>query len=144
MIGGVKFSVRNKCRCDARRENATAERGDNPSISNRCALEAISISIYRRSSVHDLICISYLSQSFRLFGLIQAIYGCWYVQIWWREESISKVCNKETILCTEVALSYNRVFIGVQMVINYDLPQSAVSYIHRIGRTGCKIYHSDR
>ena len=26
--------------------------------------------------------------------------------------------------------------IGVQMVINYDLPQSAVSYIHRIGRTG--------
>ena len=27
-------------------------------------------------------------------------------------------------------------FKGVQMVINYDLPQSAVSYIHRIGRTG--------
>ena len=26
-------------------------------------------------------------------------------------------------------------FKGVQMVINYDLPQSAVSYIHRIGRT---------
>ena len=27
-------------------------------------------------------------------------------------------------------------FKGVQMVINYDLPQSAVAYIHRIGRTG--------
>lgn len=27
-------------------------------------------------------------------------------------------------------------FKGVQMVINYDLPLSPVSYIHRIGRTG--------
>jgi ATP-dependent RNA helicase DDX52/ROK1 len=27
-------------------------------------------------------------------------------------------------------------FKGVQMVINYDLPQTAVAYIHRIGRTG--------
>ncbi|NXP82494.1 DDX52 helicase, partial [Ramphastos sulfuratus] len=27
-------------------------------------------------------------------------------------------------------------FKGVNMVINYDLPSSAVEYIHRIGRTG--------
>ena len=27
-------------------------------------------------------------------------------------------------------------FKDVQMVINYDLPQTAVAYIHRIGRTG--------
>ncbi|NXW57199.1 DDX52 helicase, partial [Eurystomus gularis] len=27
-------------------------------------------------------------------------------------------------------------FKGVNMVINYDLPTSAVEYIHRIGRTG--------
>ncbi len=27
-------------------------------------------------------------------------------------------------------------FKGVQMVLNYDLPQSPVNYIHRIGRTG--------
>ena len=27
-------------------------------------------------------------------------------------------------------------FKGVNMVVNYDFPQSIVSYIHRIGRTG--------
>ena len=27
-------------------------------------------------------------------------------------------------------------FKGVQMIVDYDFPQSAVSYIHRIGRTG--------
>lgn len=27
-------------------------------------------------------------------------------------------------------------FKGVQVVINWDLPQSAATYIHRIGRTG--------
>jgi ERCC4-related helicase len=27
-------------------------------------------------------------------------------------------------------------FKGVNMVINYDMPQSAVAYVHRIGRTG--------
>ena len=27
-------------------------------------------------------------------------------------------------------------FKGVEMVINYDFPQTVQSYIHRIGRTG--------
>lgn len=39
------------------------------------------------------------------------------------------------LICTEL-MSRGVDFKGVQMVINYDLPQSAVSYIHRIGRTG--------
>ena len=27
-------------------------------------------------------------------------------------------------------------FKGVRLVVNYDLPTSGVSYVHRIGRTG--------
>ena len=39
------------------------------------------------------------------------------------------------LICTDL-MARGVDFKGVQMVINYDLPQSAVSYIHRIGRTG--------
>jgi ATP-dependent RNA helicase DDX52/ROK1 len=39
------------------------------------------------------------------------------------------------LVCTDL-MARGVDFKGVQMVINYDLPQSAVSYIHRIGRTG--------
>lgn len=27
-------------------------------------------------------------------------------------------------------------FLGINLVINYDFPQSVISYIHRIGRAG--------
>ncbi|CAK4754842.1 unnamed protein product [Aphanomyces euteiches] len=39
------------------------------------------------------------------------------------------------LICTDL-MSRGIDFKGVNMVINYDFPQSAVSYIHRIGRTG--------
>ncbi|CAM9201317.1 unnamed protein product [Chrysoparadoxa australica] len=39
------------------------------------------------------------------------------------------------LICTDL-MSRGIDFLGVNMVINYDLPQSAISYIHRIGRTG--------
>lgn len=39
------------------------------------------------------------------------------------------------LICTEV-LSRGIDFRGVNLVINYDVPQSAQSYVHRIGRTG--------
>lgn len=39
------------------------------------------------------------------------------------------------LLCTDL-MARGVDFKGVQMVINYDLPQSSVAYIHRIGRTG--------
>lgn len=39
------------------------------------------------------------------------------------------------LICTDL-MARGVDFKGVQMVINYDLPQSAVAYIHRIGRTG--------
>jgi ATP-dependent RNA helicase DDX52/ROK1 len=39
------------------------------------------------------------------------------------------------LICTDL-MARGVDFKGVQMVINYDFPQSAVSYIHRIGRTG--------
>jgi hypothetical protein len=42
--------------------------------------------------------------------------------------------------CNLSCNSHDRVgidFKGVQMVINYDLPQTAVAYIHRIGKPCC-------
>ncbi|CAO1635864.1 unnamed protein product [Parajaminaea phylloscopi] len=39
------------------------------------------------------------------------------------------------LICTEV-LSRGLDFKGVELVVNYDLPQSAESYVHRVGRTG--------
>ena len=39
------------------------------------------------------------------------------------------------LICTDL-MARGVDFKAVQMVINYDLPQTAVSYIHRIGRTG--------
>lgn len=39
------------------------------------------------------------------------------------------------LICTEV-MGRGIDFKGVNLVINYDFPNSAVSYIHRIGRTG--------
>lgn len=39
------------------------------------------------------------------------------------------------LICTEL-MGRGIDFKGVQLVINYDFPQTAASYIHRIGRTG--------
>ncbi|KAL7680606.1 putative DNA helicase, ATP-dependent, RecQ type, RNA helicase, DEAD-box type, Q [Plasmopara halstedii] len=39
------------------------------------------------------------------------------------------------LICTDL-MSRGMDFKAVNMVVNYDFPQSAVSYIHRIGRTG--------
>lgn len=54
-----------------------------------------------------------------------------------REEIIRQFRVGEiwVLICTDL-MARGVDFKGVQMVINYDLPQTAVSYIHRIGRTG--------
>jgi superfamily II DNA/RNA helicase len=39
------------------------------------------------------------------------------------------------LICTDL-MARGIDFKAVKMIVNYDLPQSAVSYIHRIGRTG--------
>lgn len=39
------------------------------------------------------------------------------------------------LICTEL-ISRGIDFLGVNLVINFDFPPSAISYIHRIGRTG--------
>jgi ATP-dependent RNA helicase DDX52/ROK1 len=54
-----------------------------------------------------------------------------------REEIIKRFRIGEiwVLICTDL-MARGVDFKGVNMVINYDLPQSAVSYIHRIGRTG--------
>jgi ATP-dependent RNA helicase DDX52/ROK1 len=54
-----------------------------------------------------------------------------------REEVITKFRSGEiwVLICTDL-MARGIDFKGVNMVINYDLPTSAVAYIHRIGRTG--------
>lgn len=39
------------------------------------------------------------------------------------------------LICTEL-MARGIDFKGVNLVINYDFPPSAISYIHRVGRTG--------
>ncbi len=39
------------------------------------------------------------------------------------------------LICTDL-MGRGIDFKGVNLVINYDFPQSVISYIHRIGRTG--------
>jgi superfamily II DNA/RNA helicase len=41
------------------------------------------------------------------------------------------------LICTEL-MGRGIDFKGVNLVLNYDFPLSAISYIHRIGRTGRK------
>lgn len=54
-----------------------------------------------------------------------------------REEVIRRFRLGEiwVLICTDL-MARGIDFKGVQMVINYDLPLTPVSYIHRIGRTG--------
>lgn len=39
------------------------------------------------------------------------------------------------LICTDL-IGRGIDFKGVQLVINYDLPNTMISYIHRVGRTG--------
>jgi len=54
-----------------------------------------------------------------------------------RDAIIRRFRRGETwvLICTDL-MARGIDFKGVNLVINYDFPQSAVSYIHRIGRTG--------
>jgi ATP-dependent RNA helicase DDX52/ROK1 len=54
-----------------------------------------------------------------------------------REKSIAdfRAGNTWVLICTEL-LSRGVDFKGINLVINYDFPQTVVSYIHRVGRTG--------
>jgi superfamily II DNA/RNA helicase len=54
-----------------------------------------------------------------------------------REEAITKFRRGETLmLITTDLLGRGMDFKAVKVVVNFDFPQSAVSYVHRIGRTG--------
>lgn len=54
-----------------------------------------------------------------------------------REQTVRRFRQGEiwVLICTDL-MARGVDFKGVNMVINFDLPQSAVAYIHRIGRTG--------
>lgn len=54
-----------------------------------------------------------------------------------RDEAIRRFKNGDIwVLITTDVLSRGVDFKGVNLVINYDVPQSAQAYVHRIGRTG--------
>ncbi|RLP62521.1 ATP-dependent RNA helicase CHR1 [Candida albicans Ca529L] len=54
-----------------------------------------------------------------------------------REEVIKRFKNGDIwVLITTDVLARGVDFKGVNLVINYDVPQSAQAYVHRIGRTG--------
>jgi ATP-dependent RNA helicase DDX52/ROK1 len=54
-----------------------------------------------------------------------------------RDNAVAKFRKGETwvLICTDV-VSRGVDFRAVNMVINYDLPTSGITYVHRIGRTG--------
>ncbi|GAA5974581.1 hypothetical protein JCM11641_007011, partial [Rhodosporidiobolus odoratus] len=54
-----------------------------------------------------------------------------------RDEVVRRFAKGEVwcLICTDV-MARGVDFKGVKLVVNYDFPQSAGSYIHRIGRTG--------
>jgi ATP-dependent RNA helicase DDX52/ROK1 len=54
-----------------------------------------------------------------------------------RESAVAKFRKGETwvLICTDL-VSRGVDFRAVNMVINYDLPTSGITYVHRIGRTG--------
>jgi ATP-dependent RNA helicase DDX52/ROK1 len=54
-----------------------------------------------------------------------------------REAAVKNFRTGQTwiLICTDV-VGRGVDFAGVQLVINYDLPTSGVTYVHRIGRTG--------
>jgi ATP-dependent RNA helicase DDX52/ROK1 len=54
-----------------------------------------------------------------------------------RENAVSKFRKGETwvLICTDL-VARGVDFRAVNMVINYDLPSSGITYVHRIGRTG--------
>jgi ATP-dependent RNA helicase DDX52/ROK1 len=54
-----------------------------------------------------------------------------------REEAILRFRRGDTLfLVTTDVLGRGLDFKGVNLVLNFDLPQSAVAYVHRVGRTG--------
>lgn len=54
-----------------------------------------------------------------------------------RDNAVAKFRKGETwvLICTDL-VARGVDFLAVNMVINYDLPASGVTYVHRIGRTG--------
>lgn len=54
-----------------------------------------------------------------------------------RENAVAKFRKGETwvLICTDL-VARGVDFRAVNMVVNYDLPTSGITYVHRIGRTG--------
>lgn len=90
-----------------------------------------------------LVFVSSAPRAFQLYSNITNYldWPCWYLHSGLSKQQRLDVVQKFhkgdywMLICTDVA-ARGLDFVGVNLVVNYDLPHTSTQYIHRIGRTG--------
>ncbi|TNJ28069.1 ATP-dependent RNA helicase [Giardia muris] len=90
-----------------------------------------------------LVFVSSAPRAFQLYNNVVNYldWPCWYLHSGLSKEQRLDIVQKFhkgeywMLICTDVA-ARGLDFVGIKLVINYDLPHTPTQYIHRIGRTG--------